>query len=122
MPRGSFTQVSARMLAGLPVALAVVAAVAADAPVVQAPDAPILLPAPELGAPPELPAAPQKPQDPASASMQAGIPGCAVWTDRCVICQRDGGIIACSNIGTACQPQAMLCLRAEAAEEKKPAN
>jgi hypothetical protein len=119
MWRGIFTQVSARACATLAVAVTVFAAVAADVPVVQAPDA---LPVPELGGPPELPAAPQKPQDPASAPMQAGMPGCAVWTDRCVICQRDGGVIACSNIGTACQPQAMLCLRAEAAEEKKPAN
>jgi hypothetical protein len=117
MPRGSITQVSARMLASVAVALTVFSAVAADAPAVPPPDA---LPAPELGSPPELPAAPQRSQDPASASMQAGIPGCAVWTDRCVICQRDGGVIACSNIGTACQPQAMLCVRAEAAEEKKP--
>jgi hypothetical protein len=46
--------------------------------------------------------------------------GCAVWTDRCVICQRDSGIIACSNIGIACQPQPMVCLRPEAAPEKKP--
>jgi hypothetical protein len=107
------------MLASLIVALTVFAAVAADAPAVPPPDA---LPAPELGGPPELPAAPQRPQDPASASMQAGISGCAVWTDRCVICQRDGGVILCSNIGISCQPQAMLCLRAEVAEEKKHAN
>jgi hypothetical protein len=42
-----------------------------------------------------------------------------VWTDRCVICQRDGGVIACSNIGISCQPQPILCLRNEATEEKK---
>jgi hypothetical protein len=119
MPLGSFTQVSTRVFASVAVALTVFAAVAADAPVAPPPDA---LPAPELGGPPELPAAPQRPQDPANASTQAGMPGCTVWTDRCVICQRDGGVILCSNIGTACQPQAMLCLRAEAAEEKKPAN
>jgi hypothetical protein len=104
------------MFASLAVALTVVAAVAADAPAVPPPAAP------ELGGPPELPPAPQRPLDPAIASTQAGIPGCAVWTDRCVICQRDGGVIACSNIGIACQPQAMLCVRPEAAEEKKPAN
>jgi hypothetical protein len=44
------------------------------------------------------------------------------WTDRCVICQRDRGVTACSNIGIACQPQALLCLRADAVEDKKPAN
>ena len=34
----------------------------------------------------------------------------------------DGSVVACSNIGIACQPQATLCLRSEAAEEKKPPN
>jgi hypothetical protein len=102
MPRGLLTQVSMRTIASLAAAMIVVAAVAADAPV--------------------TPAAPGLPQPPAGASMQSGIPGCAAWTDRCVTCQRDRGVIACSNIGIACQPQALLCLRAEAAEEKKPAN
>jgi hypothetical protein len=41
------------------------------------------------------------------------------------------GLIACSEpllvggtarFGIACQPQALLCLRAEAVEDKKPAN
>jgi hypothetical protein len=82
----------------------VVAAVAADAPVAPAP------------------AVPELPQAPPGASMQSGIPGCAVWTDRCVVCQRDSGIIACSNIGISCQPKAMQCLRAEATDGKKPAN
>jgi hypothetical protein len=102
MPHGSLTQVSMRTIASVAAAMIVVAAVAADAPVV--------------------PAVPELPQPPAGASMQSGIPGCAVWTDRCVTCQRAGGAIACSNIGIACQPQALLCLRAEATEEKKPAN
>ena len=60
---------------------------------------------------------PVPPNDPA---VQARLPGCAVWTDRCVICQRASGIITCSNIGISCQPQPMLCLRTEAVEEKKP--
>jgi hypothetical protein len=51
--------------------------------------------------------------------VQARPPGCAAWTDRCVACQRDAGTITCSNIGIACQPQAVECLRAEPAEEKK---
>src|SRR6266851_1527224 len=46
------------------------------------------------------------PNDPA---VQAHLPGCAVWTDRCVTCQRDAGKITCSNIGIACQPQAVEC-------------
>ena len=89
-------------MASLAAAMIVVAALAADAPVAS------------------LPAAPELPQAPAGASTQSGIPGCAVWTDRCVICQRDSGVIACSNIGIACQPQPMVCLRPDAAPEKKP--
>jgi|SRR5450755_1521490 hypothetical protein len=106
MPRGSFNhapinRASMRTIASLAAAMVVVAAVAADAPVIQ--------PAPE-------------PPPASGASIQSGLPGCAVWTDRCVICQRDAGVISCSNIGVACQPQAMLCLRSDVAEEKKPAN
>jgi hypothetical protein len=104
MPRGSFSPASARTIASLTAAMIVVAAVAADAPVAPAP------------------AVPELPQAPLGASMQSGIPGCAVWTDRCVVCQRDSGIIACSNIGISCQPKAMQCLRAEAADGKKPEN
>jgi hypothetical protein len=64
---------------------------------------------------PDLPAGvPQN--DPA---VQAHPPGCAVWTDRCVVCERQAGKIACSNIGIACQPQAIECVRAEPVEEKK---
>jgi hypothetical protein len=116
MPRGLFNHASTRMIASLAAAMFAFAAVAADAPVVP-PAAPL-----ELPAPPELPVPPELPQAGSGRSTQSGMPGCAVWTDRCVICQRDGGVIACSNIGIACQPQAMLCLRAEAAQEKKPEN
>jgi hypothetical protein len=110
MPRGSFDHASMRTVASGAAAMIVVAAVAADTPVARPP---AML---------ELPAPPELPQAASGASTQSGMPGCAVWTDRCVICQRDGGVVACSNIGIACQPQAMLCLRAEAAEEKKPEN
>jgi len=58
------------------------------------------------------------PNDPA---VQARLPGCAVWTDRCVICQLAGDTVSCSNIGIACQPQAVVCLRPTAAD-KKPGN
>ena len=65
---------------------------------------------------PEAPAnSPVPPNDPA---VQAQPPGCAAWTDRCVICQRDGRKITCSNIGIACQPQAIECVRSEPAEQK----
>jgi hypothetical protein len=61
-------------------------------------------------------------QQGAGGSTQSGIAGCAVWTDRCVICQRDSGVVACSNIGIACQPQPLMCLRQEGAPEKKQEN
>ena len=63
---------------------------------------------------PDLPATVPR-NDPA---VQAHVPGCAVWTDRCVTCQRDAGRISCSNIGIACQPQAVECVRPEPAEQK----
>lgn len=59
------------------------------------------------------------PNDPA---VQASMPGCAEWSDRCVACKRDAGKVACSNIGIACQPQAVECLRAEPPEQKKDGN
>jgi len=69
---------------------------------------------------PDAPAKPSvPPNDPA---VQAHLPGCAVWTDRCVVCQRDDGKISCSNIGIACQPQAVECVRNEPVEEKKQGN
>jgi hypothetical protein len=73
---------------------------------------------PSAGVVPDAPAASpvQPPNDPA---VQAQPRGCAEWTDRCVICQRDAGKITCSNIGIACQPQAVECVRAEPAEEKR---
>jgi hypothetical protein len=104
------------MYAILAAALALIAppAVAADTPASPS-QAPTPLPtAPEFGPPAELP------YPGPGSSTQAGTPGCAVWTDRCVICQRASGIITCSNIGISCQPQPMLCLRTEAVEEKKP--
>jgi hypothetical protein len=61
-------------------------------------------------------------QSSAGGSTQSGMAGCAVWTDRCIICQRDSGVVACSNIGIACQPQPLMCLRQEAAPEKKQPN
>lgn len=110
-------------VAGLAVVLAlVVAARAADAP------------APPCGAGcqpsqslpsadivPDVPAggAVVPPNDPA---VQASLPACRLWTDRCVTCQRDAGKVACSNIGLACQPQAVECLEPEPATDKKDGN
>ena len=88
-----------------------------------------LLPCSNCAAEQTLPSADIVPDAPAKSSVppndpavQAQPPGCAAWTDRCVICQREGGKIACSNIGIACQPQAVECVRSEPVEEKKPGN
>jgi hypothetical protein len=67
---------------------------------------------------PDVPAKPPVPPD--DPAVQARPPGCAAWTDRCVTCQREAGKISCNNIGVACQPQAVECLRREPEEEKKP--
>jgi hypothetical protein len=38
---------------------------------------------------------------------------CLEWTDGCINCARDGlhGDFSCSNIGPACQPKAVECLK-----------
>jgi hypothetical protein len=45
-------------------------------------------------------------------SVQKGPPNCSRWTDECVNCSRggEGERAVCSNIGFACQPQAIRCL------------
>ena len=95
----------------------IVAARAAETPApAPAPPAATEQTLPSADVVPDVPAAPVPPNDPA---VQANLPGCAAWTDRCVTCQRDAGKITCSNIGIACLPQAVECLRQEPAEEKK---
>jgi len=49
---------------------------------------------------------------PEDVSVQRGPPNCQRWTDECVNCSRggDGEPSVCSNIGFACQPQAIRCL------------
>jgi hypothetical protein len=49
---------------------------------------------------------------PEDISVHKGPPNCSRWTDQCVNCSRggDGGPPVCSNIGFACQPQAVRCL------------
>jgi hypothetical protein len=70
-----------------------------------------------------LPKAPAKPPVPANdPAVQTQPPGCAEWTDRCVTCRRDAGNTICSNIGIACQAQAVECLRSEPAQEKRQGN
>jgi hypothetical protein len=105
MPRRAVPVCSFAVLAALATSLTVHAAEPALPTADKAPDAP---------AKPAVP-----PDDPA---VQARLPGCAVWTDRCVTCQRDAGRISCSNIGIACQPQAVECVRSEPPEEKKQGN
>jgi hypothetical protein len=78
---------------------------------------------PALPAAEQVPDAPAKPAAPPDdPAVQARLPGCAVWTDRCVTCEREAGRISCSNIGIACQPQAVECVRSEPPEEKKQGN
>jgi hypothetical protein len=70
-----------------------------------------------------VPKAPAKPPVPANdPAVQAQPPGCAAWTDRCVTCRREVSKTICSNIGIACQPQAVECLRSEPVEEKRQGN
>ena len=56
---------------------------------------------------------PPRPATP-DVSIQKGPPNCRSWTDQCVKCSRsgDGEPSTCSNIGFACQPQAIRCLSA----------
>jgi hypothetical protein len=66
---------------------------------------------------PDLPAKPPAP--PNDPAVQARMPGCAIWTDRCVTCTRAAGAASCSNIGIACQPQAVECLMTEEDAKKQ---
>jgi hypothetical protein len=49
---------------------------------------------------------------PEDVSVHKGLPNCSRWTDQCVNCSRGGDDEppVCSNIGFACQPQAVRCL------------
>jgi hypothetical protein len=38
---------------------------------------------------------------------------CLEWSDSCRTCKRVGNTSACSNIGIACQPQPITCVRRE---------
>jgi len=55
-------------------------------------------------------------------SVQKGPPNCSRWTDECVNCSRgaEGERPVCSNIGFACQPQAIRCL-SPAVPQSEPA-
>ena len=105
MPVFSFAVLATVVLAALVTALTVHAAEPALPTADMVPDAPAKRALP--------------PDDPA---VQARLPGCAVWSDRCVTCEREAGQISCSNIGIACQPQAVECVRSEPPEEKKQGN
>ncbi len=109
----------ARIVAGLVIMFGLVAAAAiAGETAPPCADCAIGHTLPSADVVPDLPAT-VSPNDPA---VQAHPPGCAAWTDRCVTCEREAGKISCSNIGIACQPQAVECVRREPAEEKKPGN
>ncbi|MEO8321258.1 MAG: hypothetical protein ABJA75_02955 [Bradyrhizobium sp.] len=49
---------------------------------------------------------------PRDVSLQSGPPNCSRWTDGCVNCSRGAKDerAVCSNIGIACQPEAIRCL------------
>jgi hypothetical protein len=49
---------------------------------------------------------------PQDIPVHKGPPNCSQWTDECVNCSRGAGgePPVCSNIGFACQPQAIRCL------------
>ena len=108
-----------RILAGVVMALAVVvAAGAAEAPAPCA-DCATTQTLPSADMVPDLPEAPAGRAAPSNdPAVQAHPPGCAAWTDRCVVCQREAGKISCSNIGIACLPEAVTCVRPEPAGEK----
>ena len=54
----------------------------------------------------ELPLPRSKPPIP---HFNPPIAGCKIWSDGCVSCTQYG----CSNIGFACQPQEIICIRQE---------
>jgi hypothetical protein len=108
----------ARIFAGAVIMFGLVAAAGAGETAPPSADCAIDQTLPSADVVPDLPAAVPS-NDPA---VQAHPPGCAAWTDRCVTCQREAGKISCSNIGVACQPQAVECVRREPAEEKKQDN
>jgi hypothetical protein len=61
----------------------------------------------------------QVPPKPPSGAEEASMHGyadrettCAAWTDSCMTCRRaDNGDALCPNIGIACQPKAIRCVR-----------
>ena len=105
----------------LVLAVAVIAIVAARA--AEPPSGTNRLADPTLPSADILPNAPAKPPLPENdPAVQAQPPGCAEWTDRCVTCRRDAGKTICANIGIACQPEAVECLRSKPAEKKRQGN
>ena len=52
----------------------------------------------------------------ADPQVQQSPANCSRWTDQCVNCSRgaEGEPPVCSNIGFACQPQAIRCLSPDA--------
>jgi hypothetical protein len=68
-------------------------------------------------APPPSTAAPS--EDASLHSFGDSDKTCQEWTDSCRTCTRsESGDALCSNIGIACQPKAIVCVKR--AEEKKP--
>jgi hypothetical protein len=57
--------------------------------------------------------APKNPSELAIQSYGGSDVACTEWSDSCVTCRRNqpGGEYNCSNIGIACQPKNVQCLR-----------
>ena len=59
------------------------------------------------------------PNDPSLHAYPETDKTCLEWTDTCRTCLRVGDTGVCPNIGIACQPKAITCVRRE--EPPKPA-
>lgn len=66
----------------------------------------------EIDIPPPIP--------PKELPVHVNQPNCMRWTDSCVNCTRgeNGAAPTCSNIGFACQPQAVRCTGFDAPRKK----
>ena len=55
-----------------------------------------------------------------NVSIQQGPSNCSRWTDGCVNCSRENkdDEPVCSNIGIACQPKAITCLRTDSSAKQ----
>lgn len=68
---------------------------------------PVLLPGQAMA---QAPTPPESDQRPVQA-FGRDHPSCREWTDGCLVCaRRADGAAACSMVGTACLPAAIVCI------------